>query len=225
MAELHGSPLEVSLYDANLFDFRTPTCEALSWGLHKKVTDLTTLHTLLGALPKLATRETDQLTPFHRAFYENIHETSFYDTYHAFLKKIVRPMIGKPMYAQTDPNFRVHLPGNRAVGTYHRDSDFGHRAVINYWLPLVDAHSSNTLHLRWSEDEPPYPIAVPYGRVLRFDAENVIHGNEINETGQTRVSIDFRVIAKDEYQETNAVSINTGTPLKPGGYYMDTVFY
>ena len=52
-----------------------------------------------------------------------------------------------------------------------------------------------------------------------WDGANLTHGNKQNKTKSTRVSIDFRVMSKDNYIDTDAVSINTKIPFKIGGYY------
>lgn len=218
MVALYNRPLEIRSYDTERYDFRAPICQALSDGLGIEVTDVKKLHTLLEQNLDLVSRETDQSTPFHTAYYENIGGTSFYETYFNFIRGVVQPLVGEAVYAQAVPNFRVQLPGNLAVGTYHRDRDFGHRNVINFWLPIMDAYGTNTVHLKRDNGEA-LPIPVQYGSYLRFDAENLLHGNELNTTPDTRASIDFRVIPQGQYEDIGAVAINTGTPLRLGDYY------
>ncbi len=223
--QLYGIPFEQKRYSLEVHDFRTPVKQALARGLGSAIPDLAQLHTILDHTPGPVARQTDQQTPFHKAFSENIEATNFYDVYHAFLRKVIRPLVGEDIYTQVDPNFRVQLPGNRAVGEYHRDRDFGHRNIINFWLPLTDACGTNGLHIKWEADQPPRPIPVPLGSFLCFDAENLLHGNEENTTPVTRVSLDFRVIPKRLYEPSEELSINMKRPLtiEPGGYYEDRV--
>ena len=56
--------------------------------------------------------------------------------------------------------------------------------------------------------------------MLVFDGVNLAHGNKLNETGKTRVSFDFRVIARSQYRPRHdAQSVNTGARFEIGGYF------
>ena len=51
-----------------------------------------------------------------------------------------------------------------------------------------------------------------------LDGSNLTHGNELNITDKTRVSIDFRVMLASNYIPSEGGSINTKTPFTKGGY-------
>jgi hypothetical protein len=168
------------------------------------------------------TREKDQSTDFHRAYYTRFgHE--FEQIYEPFLIDVVRPFIGEDIIYQRIPTFRVHLPGNIAVGEFHRDRDYSHAdGEINFWLPMTRAWDTNAVWIESSEgaaDFRPYPVDV--GEVLVFDGVNLAHGNKLNETGKTRVSFDFRVIPRSRYMPRSEVSINTGVKFEIGGYFAE----
>ena len=63
------------------------------------------------------------------------------------------------------------------------------------------------------------------GEGLEWDAKNLKHGNKINNSGKTRVSIDFRVIDEEDYVPSNQTSIDAKFPFAirdencPNGYY------
>lgn len=166
------------------------------------------------------TRETDQSTDFHRRLYE-IGE-DFYEVYRRFLRDVARPFVGDELIYQRIPSFRIHLPGNLAVGEFHRDRDYSHgEGEINLWLPVTRAWDTNSVWIESSEGAEDYkPHTVEVGQVLVFDGVNLAHGNKLNETGKTRVSFDFRVIPKSQYRPRHdAQSVNTGVRFEIGGYF------
>ena len=61
-----------------------------------------------------------------------------------------------------------------------------------------------------------------YGNIIQWDGSNLSHGNKINKTGKCRVSMDFRVISKSNYIESNHLTINTKIKFGIGGYYKIT---
>ena len=64
------------------------------------------------------------------------------------------------------------------------------------------------------------PIEADWGECIEWDGSNLKHGNKENLTTETRVSVDFRIIPKSRYLETdNNLSINTKLPFAICGYY------
>lgn len=174
--------------------------------------DLSQLHELSPGYRLFTEAGRDQVTVFHQRFYEKANQ--FLALYGAFLNGYVRPLTAERIYYQAVPTFRVHLPGNVAVAEQHRDRDYGHQdGEVNWWLPLTDAFDSNTIQI---EDR---LVAVPYGGVLRFDGVNLRHGNLINTTGKTRVSVDFRVIDAREFKSTEATSVSANRTFRLGDYW------
>jgi hypothetical protein len=168
--------------------------------------------------PRL-TRATDQKTIFHERFYA-IGE-DFFAVYRALLRDVVQEVVGEPLIHQRIPSFRVHFPGNVAVGEFHRDGDYAHGdEEINVWLPLTRAWDTNTI---WIESEVGARDFAPYacevGEALVFDGVHLEHGNKPNRTSKTRVSLDFRVIPESRYVPRESVSINTGLSFSVGGYF------
>lgn len=173
----------------------------------------------------LATRETDQHSRWHRAFYDDWHDddglyggSTLRRLYTAFVHGPIATLIKRPFYYQAVPTFRVSLPGNLAVGEFHRDADYGHPlAERTYWLPLTSAYDTNSV---WIGNT---VVRAEPGDIIMFDAVGQRHGNHVNTTGQSRVSFDFRCVPVSEYEPTNFRTVNTDLAFAPGGYYADEI--
>ena len=172
-------------------------------------------------------RENDQSTIWHKTYYDNIRsDESFDDIYTQFLTDVIKPRYGEEIVYQKIPTFRVHLPGNIAVGEFHKDKYY--RNVewaekvkeLNYYLPLTKAYGTNTIWAETEEDKGDYrSFDSNYGECIEWNASNLSHGNKDNITSNTRVSFDFRVIPKSRYINSNHTTINTKTKFGIGGYY------
>jgi hypothetical protein len=172
--------------------------------------------TWLSADVPVATRETDQMTRWHRLFYNTCY--AWQPLYKNFIRQFIAPLFGEPVYYQAIPTFRVHLQANKAVGEYHNDADYGHPpGELNFWVPLTVAHSSNSIHI--VDGGVPRAIEAYPGDIIVFDAVQRRHGNEINTTGRTRVSMDFRCLPVRLYHDNLKRSVNTGVRFAPGEYY------
>jgi hypothetical protein len=122
---------------------------------------------------------------------------------------------------QNIPNLRIQFPGNLAVGSWHRDGDYNHNPEeVNIFLPLTNAYGTNTI---WTETIPHkkdyQPLSANYGEFWLWDGVKLEHGNKINLTAETRVSLDFRVIPFTKYKELPGSSINAHKAFKIGDYY------
>lgn len=162
----------------------------------------------------------DQDTPAHEVFYREYPRVRA--LYERFLREHIAREYDEGLCVQRVPSFRVHYPGAIASREFHRDSDYNHQpGTINYWLPLTEAFATNTF---WVETEPDSgefsPIEMVPGELLRFDALRLRHGSYANETGMSRVSLDFRVIPLSEHRYSGLRSGASGIPLQLGGYYM-----
>lgn len=202
------SPLSIWHYDLRKWNF-VP--------LVRKAIHEPDLYALRGDELQVVTRETDQSTTWHSLFYENFGYLA--ETYENFVLQVIGPRIGEPFYYQRVPSFRVQLPKNRAVGEFHCDRDYGHPdGEVNFWLPLTDCGDSSAIKT-WGTPETLKTFNLEVGDVLEFDAVNTLHGNSINETLYSRVSMDFRVMPVSQYRKTNRQSVNMGLRFEPGAYY------
>jgi len=161
----------------------------------------------------------DNNTPLHDILYTVFEGESFLPTYRKFVEFLQGP-IGEELIFQKKPTFRIHLPGNLSVGNYHRDREYGHPfEEINVWLPVTLAKNTATIWMESEYDKSDFrPVEMNNGQFLIFDSA-LKHGNEINKEGYTRVSMDFRVIPKSLYKDSEQVTGNRGHKLTLGHYY------
>jgi hypothetical protein len=204
-------------YDTSKFDFKTLIEK--SFGVEK-------LQMIRGDY-SLLKRKTDQCTAHHRLFYDKVMVSdSFLSLYKNFIKENVRPLYDNSIVVQKLPTFRVCYPNNIAVGEYHKDKWYRDRAwaekvkELNFFLPFTRAYDTNTIWVESEEDKADYsPMNCEYGEFIQWDGSNLMHGNHINSTGKTRVSIDFRVVEYKNYEPSDKGSINTDMKFKLGDYY------
>ena len=163
------------------------------------------------------TRATDQASAWHARFYDRFDR--WRHVYDAFVADVIGPLLGEPIYYQSVPTFRVHLDHNVAVGEFHTDGQYHHPAgERTFWLPLTPACGTNSVWIE-ADDGTAYPVTAEPGEVAVFDAVNRRHGNRLNDTGRTRVSMDFRCLPVRRYRPSPHRSVNAGLPFAPGGYY------
>ena len=166
--------------------------------------------------------ETDQLTVYHKKFYDEVStKTKFYDVYYSFINDVIKPLFNEDILYQRIPTFRVHQPNNLAVAEYHRDGDYSHSEhEINFYLPLTKAWGTNTIWAETEFDKKDFqPIEVEVGEFVMWNGANLLHGNKLNDTNKSRVSVDFRVLPISKYEDSDKTSITNKTPMKIGEYW------
>lgn len=210
------------LHDYSLADWPFPTLVSMVFGCN--VSRLQSLHEHYKAPEGLLSREKDQSTEMHRIWYRasqggRMMDAGILPLYRMFLRSVVKPLFdGEDLAYQAVPTFRVHLPGNVAVGEFHTDAQYGHGDnEYNFWMPFTPAYATNTLALREAGETQMW--AVDPGQFLTFDAVRTPHGNLTNETGVTRLSWDFRVIPMSQYRENASRTVNSGQRLVIGEYF------
>ena len=165
--------------------------------------------------------ETDQLTVYHEKFYDEADKTKFYSIYKSFIKEFIQKLFNEEILYQKIPTFRVHQPNNLAIAAYHRDSDYSHStSEVNFYLPLTKAWGNNTIWVETESDKKDFqPIEAEVGEIWKWDGANLLHGNKINDTSTSRVSIDFRVLPLSEYKDNDDISITNKTKMIIGDYW------
>ena len=166
----------------------------------------------------------DSKTSFHKEFYDRYRAgwDEFQNLYEQFIKEEIAPVYSGNFLYQAWPTFRVHLNGNLAVGDFHNDAEFGHpEGEINYIIPLTNSDGTAA---PWVESEPKKGdyecMLMRVGYFIIFNGNRLTHGNKVNDTGKTRVSLDFRILPMDCYKENyNGESITRKTKFKIGEYY------
>lgn len=167
--------------------------------------------------PRWKERE-DQKSSWHRNFYGTFH--SWAGVYREFVERVVATWMSRSFYFQAVPTFRVHLPGNVAVGSWHTDATYHHPLEeTTFWVPLTRACDTSSV---WIADDhgSRYAPCVEPGQVVEFSAAKRVHGNVLNTSGLSRVSFDFRCLPVDELPEVEGPpSENTKLRFVPGEYY------
>jgi hypothetical protein len=184
--------------------------------------DLSMIHTQWKSDYDLFTDvRTDTHTEFHKHFYNNITDTNFYSVYTKFMKEQVQPLFNEPIIYQKIPSFRVQLPSNVGVAQFHKDRDYQHSThEINFFIPITNAIGNNTIWVESEEDKADYaPMNTFIGEFVKWDGANLKHGNKINDTGNTRVSFDFRVMPMSKYEDNDRESVSVNTKMKIGEYW------
>lgn len=146
------------------------------------------------------------------------------EQYRLICSSIVRDIFKEPCYYQATPCYRVGFPGNRWVGSFHRDSDFGHsNSELNVILALTDMHDSSALQVETFPGSFKYQsLNMKQGEFIVLNHIDLLHGCKINRTGKIVMSIDFRFIplSASVLAFTNpSVTVNSLMPMKPGGYF------
>ena len=205
-------------YDKSLFPFVACLRQHYDWGYA-----LGALHNWSSEeFPLLEGKDKDQSSPIHKHFY-SIFDTDneFLAVYYQFVSKVVRPFYGEDIVYQAKPTFRIHYPDNLAVGEWHKDSEYNHPLEEeNWWVPFTLAYDTNTIWLESEEDKGDYKAYdLSPGQCLLFPGGKLRHGNKVNETGVSRVSIDFRVMRMRDYKASDAGSAAMKLKFQVGGYY------
>lgn len=170
---------------------------------------------------ELLVREKDQSTIWHKRYYEKF-KTDFLPTYLELVKEIKSQFKYDEIIYQAIPTFRVQLAdGNLGVGEWHKDRTYNHGVTeVNFWMPFTNTNEFNTIWMESVEDKGDYkPYKVNYGEILVFSGANLHHGNKNNESDETRVSVDFRLVDPALFIPNEAGSINMKAKFDIGGYF------
>lgn len=187
--------------------------------------DLSRLHEISAPrYDKLFEVGKDSSTIFHQIFYDKYRSgwPEMENVYEGFVRLFGCYLYGKEFLYQKFPTFRVHLPGNVAVGAFHNDGEFHHpQGEMNFIIPLTNSDDTASCWLEsWPGKKDFQPMRMRVGEVIVFDGNRLTHGNKVNETGVTRVSMDFRILPIDRYDENNlGESMTLNTKFREGEYY------
>jgi hypothetical protein len=108
------------------------------------------LEKLHEALPEaVQALDVSEINDVSRRFYDQ--DEAFLALYGAFLRDVIRPIVGTDFLYQSTPTIRFHFPRQRGFNwkpRYHSDIMLGHPPQeINIWIPLTRAFSTNTMRL------------------------------------------------------------------------------
>jgi hypothetical protein len=166
--------------------------------------------------------ETDQFTVYHKHFYNAFKGSAIEETYIQCVGSFIDNLFDSPALYQAVPTFRVQQPSNLAVAAYHKDRDYAHSQYeINVYLPFTRAFANNTIWTESEEDLKDFaPLEAEIGEGYIWNGSNLFHGNNPNDTGVSRVSIDFRMIEKSKLVG-GKISTSNKTKMEIGGYWKE----
>ena len=152
---------------------------------------------------------------------------SLHSAYIAFLREVVLPTLPHDPQGylyQKEPNLRCHLPGTgRQLVLRHCDADYFHQPhELNYWLPCTPAYGSNLLWVESAPGRADYrAMELDVGDLLRFYGNQCDHYSLPNETGVTRLSLDFRIVRRSDFVSDYPGSVmSDGKPrFGEGGFF------
>ena len=174
---------------------------------------------------------TDQATLFHKSVYSTFDLPNFYSTkFWLHYKKLCLEIVDK-LKNETDyygewsiqryPTFRFHFPNNLSVFEFHRDSDYEHPlGEINCFYAITECKNSSALHIEKNLGFEDYvPLNLKSGEYAILNTSIYKHGDFVNETNKTRVSMDFRFIP-DIYLNNTKVSKTNSIKLNSDEYFI-----
>jgi len=200
-----------------------------------KTADLEHLHTQSAEYNKRDLRDIE--TDLHKQFYNDIHSNpQFKMIYCKFIKAIYDEFYPDEefMIYQSFPSIRFQFINNTTVPP-HCDSDELGRHPLgerNFIIPITAMYNTNRLFIESEPGKKDYQgVALNPGELFVFDGNRCVHYNENNVEPTIRISLDFRVIHRQQYLEYLANGQPTSTnPRNPenkreptrmviGGYY------
>jgi len=179
--------------------------------------------------------ENDTNTIFQQVFYKSPLYEKFRDAYYNFVVNEIGKLYPDETFliVQKDPQFRVCVPNNTALGHkdedfsdligVHCDGDYNHpKQEINYIIALTDMYDSNSVYIETDLLSNVFePIKLDSNQIIQFWGNKLRHGNKINVTGYTRVSVDFRIIPYSIYDSSYELkSVHGNRRFVDGDYFV-----
>ena len=194
-------------YSTDDYDFRSIICDYLN---------LSQLDNIF--VDQKITKENNQSTEYHKRFYNSLdNDNTLKSLYDDFISNVIKNLFDEEIIYQVTPTFRLQAIDNVSVFAFHKDTEYGHSdKTINFFLPITKCYDTNAL---WVESGSSFEPGVDYGDLITFDAVNLLHGNKVNKTGKSRISLDFRVMKMVDYCETSKQTLSKNRRLILGDYY------
>ena len=196
--------------------------------------ELENIHDFLIDKKKLLKKGTDQSTIFHKAIYSTFDEPSFYisefwQNYRVLALDIVNKLKVETGYfgewaIQRYPTIRFHFPNNVSVFEFHRDSNYLHPiGEINCFYAINECLNSSALHIEKNLGFEDYvPLNLKPGEYAILNTSIYKHGDFINKTGKTRVSMDFRFIP-NIFLSNDVSSLTKKIKLTSDSYFINEI--
>jgi len=198
----------------------------------QKILGVSTRLELISNTIDQVTFNNDTSTDYHTMYYNSPYYKEMTDIYDRFLIENILPLFNEDIVVQKEPSFRIHLPNNTALGKcstdtdseiigIHCDADYNHPPEeINFILSITGQESTNSLYMESYPNKADFiSVKIDKGEFISFYGNKCRHYNKLNLTGNTRVSIDFRVIPFSQYKEYDSVAIHSNRKFCIGDYF------
>ena len=194
----------------------------------KSFFNLEDLHEIFEEHQELLQKGTDQSTIFHKAIYSSFDDpnycfTEFYVNYRKLSLEVLVILKDQTGYKgewaiQRFPTIRIQFPNNLSVFEFHRDSNYSHPiGEINCFYAINNCYKSSALQVERNLGFEDYvPLNLNPGQYALLNTSIYKHGDILNETKKTRISMDFRFIPISKLTEgrsslTKAIEFNTNS--------------
>ena len=194
----------------------------------KSFLNLEDLHEIFEEHQELLQKGTDQSTIFHKAIYSSFDDpnycfTEFCINYRKLSLEVLVILKDQTGYKgewaiQRFPTIRIQFPNNLSVFEFHRDSNYSHPiGEINCFYAINNCYKSSALQVERNLGFEDYvPLNLNPGQYALLNTSIYKHGDILNETKKTRISMDFRFIPISKLTEgrsslTKAIEFNTNS--------------
>jgi len=157
--------------------------------------------------------DNDTATVFQTTFYSSNKYTVLREMYYTFVRNEIAKLFPNETYLviQKDPQFRVCCPEKTALGRkytddntkigLHCDADYYHPPQEwNFIIAVTEMWETNSVFVESSPNKGDFqPLKLHWNEYVMFNGNKCRHHNMVNKTGQSRVSLDFRVIPFSVY--------------------------
>ena len=193
--------------------------------------ELENLHNLSSENEKLLGKGTDQATLFHKAIYSTFDEpdhfySDFWISYKNLCLEIVEILKTNTGFfeewaIQRYPTFRFHFPNNVSVFEFHRDSNYSHPiGEINCFYAINECINSSALQIEKNLGfEDYFPLNLIQGEYALLNTSIYKHGDILNQTNKTRVSMDFTFNPKSLLKSQNS-SLTKNIKFNTNSYFI-----
>ena len=194
----------------------------------KSFLNLEDLHEIFEEHQELLQKGTDQSTIFHKAIYSSFDDpnycfTEFCVNYRKLSLEVLVILKDQTGYKgewaiQRFPTIRIQFPNNLSVFEFHRDSNYSHPiGEINCFYAINNCYQSSALQVERNLGFEDYvPLNLNPGQYALLNTSIYKHGDILNKTKKTRISMDFRFIPISKLTEgrsslTKAKEFNTNS--------------
>ncbi len=221
---------QIFKYDLKKYNFSERIREMFKFNLSLEALDR------LNTSSEQTTFENDTKTFYQKTFYSSEKYAEFRDLYYEFLRDYIIPLFPDEEYilVQKDPGFRVCPINNTALGIrenekddgpigMHTDAEYNHPASeINFIIAVTEMWDTNSVYFESEPNKGDFKaLNLRRNEFIKICANQLRHYNMKNISGETRVSMDFRIIPYSQYNPDNTQkSVHGHRKFIDGDYFI-----